>query len=242
MDGTTVHDRLLARAVHLLARPGAFLEQSGADYALRCGPDRRRRPLLKLDEAGFRALVQTPGLKPLPSGGWRLAAMGHVASSPPAGRPGVIDGERLVAEPDGRLTARRANLGESPVAWLARRKGPDGLPWLSPAEVRAAERLREDFERAGTLGRLTMDWSGAPRVGGGRVRPFDPAERARSAKDQVRAALDAAWPEAAPMLQRICLMGSALAAAERDLGLARRTGKTVLKAGLARLARHYGLG
>jgi hypothetical protein len=154
----------------------------------------------------------------------------------------MIEGERLVTAADGSLHPRRANLGESPVAWLARRKGPDGRPWLEPAQVRAAERLREDFEEAGVLGRLTMDWSGAPRVGGGRARPLDPAERARSAKARVQAALDAAGPEAAPFLSRICLMGSALGTAERDLGLARRTGKTVLKAGLARLARHYGLG
>ncbi|MGL1701354.1 DUF6456 domain-containing protein [Vibrio parahaemolyticus] len=39
----------------------------------------------------------------------------------------------------------------------------------------------------------------------------------------------------------MCCGGSALEAAERELGLRRRTGKLVLKAALGRLARHYRL-
>ncbi len=148
----------------------------------------------------------------------------------------------MVAEADGKLVSRRANLGESPIAWLARRRDAQGRPWLSPIEALAGERLREDFHRAGTVGRLTMDWSGAPRVGGGRGPTLDPAERARSAQDRVRAALEAAGPQLSPILERVCLASSALEAAERDLGLPRRAGKTVLKLALGRLAQHYRLG
>ena len=237
-----VEERLTRRAVEVLSRAGAYLEPVGLAYAVRIGPDHRRRPLLQLDEVVFRALVREPGLKPRVEGGWLLAPRVIAPPVPPPGRPGMMQGERLVAEPDGRLTPRRANLGESPIAWLARRRDAAGNPWLGAAEVMAAERLREDMERAGTLGRLTMDWSGAPKSGGRNPRSLDPAERARSAKDRVRAALNAVGPELSPLLERICLMGSALAATERDLGLPRRTGKTQLKAALARLARHYGLG
>ena len=242
LAGVTAHDRLVRRAIDLLSRSGAHLEASGPVYAIRVGSDRRRRPLLQIDEPVFRALVCQPGLKLRVEGGWSLAALTASSPTPPPGRPGMIDGERLVAEPDGRLTPRRANLGESPIAWLARRRDAEGNPCLGPAEVMAAERLREDVERAGTLGRLTMDWSGGPRSGGRNPRSLDPAERARGAKDRVRAALDAVGPELSPLLERICLMGSALAATERNLGLPRRTGKTQLKAALVRLARHYGLG
>ncbi len=235
-------ERLVRRLVQMLLRPGAHLEAAGEDYAVRADADRRRRPIIRIDEAVFRALVQWPGLKPREEGGWRLIAPRPAAKAPAPGRPGLIEGERMVAEADGRLTPRRANLGESPIAWLARRRDPQGRPWLTPKEAMAGERLREDFHRSGTVGRLTMDWSGALKTSGSRAPGLDPAERGVAAKQRVLAALEAAGPEFAPMLQRVCLTGSALEAAERDLGLPRRSGKTVLKMALGRLARHYGLG
>ena len=70
----------------------------------------------------------------------------------------------------------------------------------------------------------------------------EPAERARAAKDRIARALGAAGPGLREMLERVCLAGSALEAAERGLGLPRRSGKTVLKLALQRLAAHYGLG
>lgn len=209
---------LAARAAALLGRPGVWLEASGGAYAVRVGPDRRRRPLLRLDAASVAEL----SLSPRPEGGWTLA--------PPPGRPGVIEGERLVAGPDGRVEARRANLGESPIAWLARRG------WLTPAEAAAGERLREDFHRAGTLGRLTMNWDAGPK---GSLRGLEPAERARAAKDRIARALAAAGPGLREILEHVCLAGSALEAAERALGLPRRSGKAVLKLALQRLAAHY---
>ena len=235
-------DRLIRRAVEVLTRAGAYLDAAGEAYSVRVGADRRRRPLLQIDEQAFLALVRHPGLKPREEGGWRLAAYATSPPTPPPGRPGAVEGERMVVEADGRLVSRRANLGESPIAWLARRRDADGNPWLGATEVMAAERLREDVERAGTLGRLTMDWSGAPKSGGRNARSLDPAERARAAENRAHAALQAVGPELSPLLQRICLMGAPLMTAERDLGLPRRTGKLALKAALGRLARHYGLG
>jgi len=238
-------DRLAARAAGLLARPGAWLEEvEPGRYALRPAPDRRRRPVMHLPEAVFLSLVAAPGLKPRKAGGWTARSGLSAAAAPaaPPGRPGVIAGERQVIEPDGRRTARSANLGESPIAWLARRRGPDGTPWLTVREAAAGERLREDFHRAGTLGRLTMDWSGVPRAGAGGGPRLDPAERGRAAKARVAAALEAAGPGLREMLERVCLAGSALEAAERGLGLPRRSGKTVLKLALQRLAAHYRIG
>ncbi len=234
-------ERLATRAAAALARPGAFVEAAGEGYALRPAPDRRRRPLMMLDEACFRRLIEEPGLKLRPGGGW-VMANAPAPPSPPPGRPGVVLGERTVMEPDGVRTTRAANLGESPIAWLARRRGPDGRPWLTPQEAAAGERLRDDFHRAGAVGRLTMDWSGMPSSGSGGGARLDPAERARAAKARVAAALAAAGPGLKEMLERVCLAGSALEAAERGLGLPRRAGKTVLKLALGRLAAHYGLG
>ncbi|MBC7669558.1 MAG: hypothetical protein H7236_14195, partial [Gemmatimonadaceae bacterium] len=125
-----------------------------------------------------------------------------------------------------------ANLGESPLAWLARRGG------IEPVEMAAGGRLREDFQKAGTLGRLTMNWDAQPRSAGGGPR-LEPALRARAAKDRIAAALAAVGPGLREMLERVCLAETALQAAERELGLPRRSGKTILKLALQRLASHY---
>ncbi len=227
--------RAVERARLALARPGAWLDAQGAAYLVRPGEDRRRRPLLRLDEAGFCALAAAPGLAPRPGGGWRALPARAAPPSPPPGRPGMILGERVVTEADGRPATRAANLGESPVMWLLRRG------WLTPAEAAAGERLRDDHHRAGLLGRLTVSLDAGPRAAGARAPGLDPAERNRAAKARVLAALAAVGPRHRPVLEQVCLAGSALEAAERTLGLPRRGGKTALKAALARLAAHYGV-
>jgi hypothetical protein len=243
MNGTDeARERLLDRARLALSREGARLVADGERYLVRANSDRRRRPVLRLDEPAFRALIAAPGLRPLADGAWGLIRRPDPAPVPPAGRPGLIEGERTVVEADGRLIQRRANLGESPLAWLARRRDGHGRPWLTPAELMAGERLREDFDRVGLVGRLTMDWNAGPRAAGGRGQGLDPAERGIAAKARIRSALDAVGPGLAPILERVCFHGSALQAAERTLGLPRRSGKTVLKLALQRLAQHYGLG
>lgn len=238
--------RIVERARSLLDRPGAWLDQSGAAYPLRLGGDRRGRVVLTLDEAAFRALVERPGLRRRDGGGWlprpRPATNTSLSPSPPPGRPGLIEGERPVMEADGRLTTRRANLGESPVAWLARRKDASGRPWLSPAEVAAGERLRRDGEIALSGPSLTMRWDALPKAGGGSSARVEPTDRALSAAARVEAALSACGPRLRALVERVCIHGTSLQLAEQDLSLRRRQGKTVLKQGLQALAEHYGLG
>ena len=222
-------ERLAGRAARLLARPGALIEAKGLGYVVRFGP--RHRAMLSLDEAAFRVLAREPGLASRREGGWRLARAAQDASPPP-GRPGVIEGERTIVEDGGVRVMLKANLGESPLAWLVRRGG------LEPVEAAAGERLREDFQKAGTVGRLTMDWDAQPRSSGGGER-LEPALRARAAKDRIAAALAAVGPGLREILERVCLAETALQAAERELGLPKRAGKTVLKLALRRLAIHY---
>lgn len=239
-------ERVVQRARSLLDRPGAWLDQSGAAYPLRLGGDRRGRVVLTLDEAAFRALVERPGLRRRDGGGWlprpRPATNTSLSPSPPPGRPGLIEGERPVMEADGRLTTRRANLGESPVAWLARRKDASGRPWLSPAEVAAGERLRRDGEIALSGPSLTMRWDALPKAGGGSSARVEPTDRALSASARVEAALSACGPRLRALVEKVCIHGTSLQLAEQDLSLRRRQGKTVLKQGLQALAEHYGLG
>jgi len=223
-------ERLAGRAARLLQRPGALLEVKGLGYVVRFGP--RRRAMLTVDEAAFRILARDGALASRREGGWRLV---KPLAPPPPGRPGVIEGERVVIAGSGQHVVLKANLGESPLAWLARRGG------LEPVEAAAGERLREDFQRAGSVGRLTMDWDAQPRSAGGGPR-LDPALRARAAKDRIAAALAAVGPGLREMLERVCLAETALQVAERELGLPRRAGKTVLKLALQRLAVHYRMG
>src|SRR5690606_4355174 len=149
---------VVERARRLLTRPGAWIEASGPAYLVRLGADRRMRVNLTLDEAAFRALIADPGLSGRPGGGW-VARRGKAQDQGPApGRPGFVEGERAVMQPDGRMGVMRANVGESPIAWLARRRDQSGRPWLTPAEIIAGERLRRDAETASTGASVTMRW------------------------------------------------------------------------------------
>lgn len=234
--------RTAERARRLLERPGAWLTTEGDGYALRLGPDRRARVNLTLSEAEFRALVERPGLRGRADGGWTMRPAAADKDGPAPGRPGRIEGCRTLVQPDGRLVAQPANLGESPVAWLARRKDASGRPWLTPAEAAAGERLRADAERAATGSFLTMRWDALPRAAAGTAARVEPRDRVLSAARRVENALIAVGPRLRPIVSRICVHGDSLKLAETGLGLRRRQGKTLLKQGLQALAEHYGIG
>ncbi|HEX8469659.1 MAG TPA: DUF6456 domain-containing protein [Brevundimonas sp.] len=229
------------RARRMLVRPGAWIDQQDGRYPLRVGGDRRSRISLTLEEADFRALVSDPGLKVRAGGGW-TARQACDVEAPPYGSPGVVPGQRTLMDDEGRLITRAANLGETPIAWLARRRDASGRPWLTPAEVAAGERLRQDGERAAAGPSVTMRWDGLPRSGGGSATRVEPGDRAISASAHVDAALQAVSPRVRAFVVHICLRSSSLQVAERELGLRRRQGKTMLKQGLQALAEHYGIG
>ncbi len=235
---------LAARARGLLAR-GGWIDVADRDgaYALRVGADRRGRATMRLNEATFLALVEAPGLKSRTGGGWVMRTEAAQTLAPAPGALGRIEGDRLVIEADGRLTPRRANLGETPIAWLARRKDAEGRPWLTPAEIAAAERLRLDAEIAQSGPSLTMRWDALPRTGGsGSSARVEPGDRSLAAGRRVARALSALDTRSRAFVEQICIRESSLQAAERDAGLRRREGKTALKIGLTALARHYGIG
>lgn len=242
MTGGAAITGVVARARRLLARRGGWIEAAAEGYGLRSGGDRRSRVVLVLDEAGFRQLVENPGLRGRPGGGWvaRTAAPERPVSPEP-GRPGMIEGSRTVMEGDGRPVLRRANLGQSAVAWLARRKTADGQPWLLAAQVAAAARLGLDVEMAARGPSLPLRWDVLPRAGAGSAVQAEPGDPAMAAARRVEAAL-AACGSARPIVEAICIRASALQAAERDLGLRRREGKILLQKGLAALAVHYRIG
>ena len=52
---------------------------------------------------------------------------------------------------------------ESPLAWLARRRGRDGRAMITPHQLQAGDRLRADFTRAHLMPRTTSNWPGPSR-------------------------------------------------------------------------------
>lgn len=229
-----------AKARRLLRRPGAWLEALPAGgYGLRTSPSRRGRVVLTLGEAAFLDLVQTPGLRNRPGGGWVVRP--EASETDHAGRPGVVEGVAPVMQADGSTTTRRANLAPSAVDWLARRRDDQGRPWLTPAERTAALRLQAEAEIALKGPSLTMRWDALPRSGGGSAARVEPGDRALSASRRVEAALKACGASRA-MVEAICVRATPLQAAEQDLGLRRREGRAVLIAGLRALAAHYRIG
>ncbi len=139
------------------------------------------------------------------------------------------------------------NASESPLAWLAGRKGPDGNPLISPDMLQAGERLRRDFETGQMGERVTSQW-GASIMPGARGRSGAPdtglnrSERAMAARQRVWRALEHAGPGLSSVLLEVCCLASGLEAAERHLNWPRRSAKLVLLIALQRLAQHYGYG
>ena len=99
------------------------------------------------------------------------------------------------------------NLDESPIAALARRSGKNGMPFLSPDLVAAAERLRRDFEIGRLQPRVTANWSASVNRGrrtGGSSGLTDLTDMALAARLRVDRAIEATGPELSGVLIDVC--------------------------------------
>ena len=130
---------------------------------------------------------------------------------------------------------------ESPLAWLARRKGRDGRALIEPVQLLAGERLRAEFTRAHLMPRITSNWSASVATGPRGASPATFTETVIVARQRVRAALDAIGPEFSGLLVDVCCFLKRLEDVERERSWPPRSAKVVLQLGLDRLARHYGL-
>ncbi len=129
---------------------------------------------------------------------------------------------------------------ESPLIWLARRKGTDGRPLIEPHQFQAGERLRADFTRALMMPQTTTNWQ-TPLSG----RKSDQtighvAEWVVAARQRILHALDAVGPEFSGLLLDVCCFLKKLDLVERERQWPVRSAKVVLQLALERLARHYG--
>ncbi len=151
-----------------------------------------------------------------------------------------IWGERVVSDEEGPRRVRH-NLAESPVTVLGRRREKDGRPFLEPALVEAAERLREDFEVAQMGPRVAQNWerflTGGER--GGFQGEGGMGQGPKAARDRVAAALRDLGPGLGDVALRVCCFLEGIETAEQRMGWAARSGKIVLRIALQRLRRHY---
>jgi hypothetical protein len=130
---------------------------------------------------------------------------------------------------------------ESPLGWLARRKGRDGRALIGPEQLLAGERLRADFTRAQLTPRVTANWSASgtqDRRAGARTATF--TEAMVAARQRLRHAFEAVGPEFVGLLLDVCCFLKGLEDIERERGWPPRSAKVVLQIALDRLARHYG--
>lgn len=135
------------------------------------------------------------------------------------------------------------NEAESPLAWLARRKGADGRPFLAPAQFEAGERFRRDVEQAQILQRVTANWEAAIAASRrGSDAGVAVTDIAMDARRRLAGAYEAVGPDLAGLLTDVCGYLKRLELVESERGWPARSGKVVLKIALDRLARHYGIG
>ncbi len=260
-EGVRLFRRLMepGHYVRLLKEPGKG-EACGALYSPR---NRWQRPVFRVDARVVVALHRADLLRHepthIPAPGaervrncYRVSATGEAwwrrqsGGEEPFRAQHQLLGECTIDEPGRGLVRRQVNLGESPLGWLRRRKGPDGRPFLSDTELAAGEHLRRDYTLAGLGSRVTADWSAmAAHVDQSRSGPSTSADVplvALDARRRVERALTAVGPGLGDVLVETCCHLVGLEQAEQSLGWPQRSAKIVLKIALARLAVHYGLG
>lgn len=150
-------------------------------------------------------------------------------------------GQRLLVTDFGPTLAT-VDEGESPLAWLARRRGRDGRAYVEPHQLQAGERLRADFTYANLMPSTTSNWASpmASARDGSAGGVAHLTDMMISARQRVHQALDAVGPEFAGLLLDVCCFLKGLEHIEAERRWPARSGKVVLQLALERLARNYG--
>ena len=131
------------------------------------------------------------------------------------------------------------NESESPLAWLARRKGRDGQALISAVQFQAGERLRTDMTLAAMVPRTTVNWQSLGSASGGPALTH--SELVTAARQRVQNALAVVGAEMNGVLMDLCGFLKGLEQIERERNWPPRSGKVVIGLALDRLASHYGL-
>ena len=251
-----------------LSEPGAFMliAQGTEKAGVFCSSNEHSRPIAMLPVDVAAEFLRQDWIKAITRGKtsmrYRITDVGRsflrrtLAEDAPAPNANTAidsafrsqhqqNGEKLFANPiTGKPEETVVNLGESPIGWLTKRKGPDGKPFLAPEEVEAAEKLRNDFEMAQMGPSVAQNWQKFLTPGdkySGTPVPGNAGEGSMMARDRFMKALSVIGPGLADVAMRTCCFLEGLEACERRMGWSARSGKVVLKLALQRLAAHYGL-
>ncbi|MEM8799891.1 MAG: DUF6456 domain-containing protein [Pseudomonadota bacterium] len=148
---------------------------------------------------------------------------------------------QMVRKPASSDEKVRQNLAESPLRWLATRKGPSGRPFISPEQLSAGERLHADYVLSGLSPNVTQSWSATGRVDVSRSeRGLNASERSVAARARMQKALEMLGEDLSRIAWSVCCLEQGLTDAEGALGWPKRSAKLVLRIALDRLADHYG--
>ena len=145
--------------------------------------------------------------------------------------------------PDRRFRDRSVSTGpgfESPLAALARRRGPDGKPFLPSDFVAAGDRLYEDYAIAGFATSDLLGWDGPEALShlDQVLVSMTDARRAEAFARTLDAVRDLG-PGLSEVVLRCCCLREGLEATEKRLGWSARSGKVVLRIALQRLTLFY---
>lgn len=151
------------------------------------------------------------------------------------------DLENIATLRDGQTVEVTVDTGESPLAWLARRKGANGEPLLTASQLEAGERFRADLEQAQIMPRITASWSAAVATSGRGGASQHITDLMVGARQRVNKAIEAVGGDCADLLMDVCGFLKNLKTVEFERGWPQRSAKVVLAIALSALAQHYGL-
>ena len=236
--------RAMRRLLHYLSTGRARLvvpPAAGGAVVLERGAEEPRRFRVELlQAAAARGLVVSrSGHVSLEAAGRAWLKRALCGAEPFAAQHRDLRRERK--EVEGEACEVVVNLGESPLAGLARLKRRNGGPFLEAPLIAAGERLRIDFTRGQLQPRVTANWEAAvssrgSRGAGGVAELSDAALGARMRVDR---ALRAVGPDLSGVLVDVCCFLKGLETVERERDWPVRSAKLMLRTALAALDRHY---
>ena len=255
----TAHKLAMTHMVRDIHKVDGLIAQDrqGADYPVFPHRDKRKRPVIWLEQAGFHWLRGQGMIEPHTRG---YVLTRSVVQRLDAGRGGAGDiglstglGEdadrqhqrreaRDIYTPDRVIRAANINTRTTPLDRLARRVGREANNrFLSAAEIEAGNALARDYHRAGE-GRIgSQDFTNPGVDGGDRNGAAERAMLARiTASTRLRTAREILGPDLAPALIALCCRQENLDEIERVENWAAGSGKQIIKLGLARLVGLYG--